>query len=214
VPGAQYVPREPDAAGLRPAPQFAAVAGALRDRAYLAAASAALADGFSAMGVRSANVPLFVHDILRRSALWTGFGFLVFATLNAAALLPGGWAADALGRRPVIVAGCITSAGGMVMLAFLPSLAGCLAGLAVSGFGSGLLDVAPSAMIGDLLRRRAGTLVALYQMAGDTGTVAGPLAAGLLVDAVSYSAGFGLAAAVLIVAAATGLRAPESRPGR
>jgi DHA1 family multidrug resistance protein-like MFS transporter len=156
-------------------------------------------------------VPLFVMDVLHRPAIWTGLGFLTFAALNAAALLPAGWAADALGRRPVIVAGCVTAAGGMLMLAFLPSLAGCLAGLAVSGFGSGLLDVAPSAMIGDLLRRRGGTLVALYQMAGDTGTVTGPVAAGLLVDTVSYRAAFVLAAGVLILAGAAGVRAPETR---
>ena len=69
-----------------------------------------------------------------------------------------------------------------MMLALLPTLAGCLAGLAITGLGSGLLDVAPAAMIGDLLRGRGGTLVASYQMAGDAGSVTGPVGAGLLVD--------------------------------
>ena len=69
-----------------------------------AAASANLADGFAAMGVRGAIVPLFVRDVLHRSVLWTGIGFLAFAALNAVALLPGGKAADAPGRRPVIIA--------------------------------------------------------------------------------------------------------------
>src|SRR5487761_1673434 len=196
----------------RPARPLAELARALRSRAYRAAASANLADGFAVMGVRSAIVPLFVRDILHRSAFWTGIGFLAFAALNAAALLPGGWAADAWGRRPVIVAGCVASAGGMVVLAFLPGLAGYLAGLAVAGLGSGLLDVAPAAMIGDILAGKGGTLVASFQMAGDAGAVTGPVAAGYLVDTASYQAAFGLAAAVLGVAAVLALFAPETRP--
>jgi MFS family permease len=67
-------------------------------------------------------------------------------------------------------------------------------------------------MIGDLLHRRGGTLVALYQMAGDVGAVTGPIAAGLLVDTVSYAAAFELAAAVLGLAALSGIFAPETRP--
>jgi DHA1 family multidrug resistance protein-like MFS transporter len=205
-------PQAPAAPG-RP---LAALAGALRSRAFRTAASAAFADGFAAMGVRSAIVPLFVLAVLHRSAAWTGIGFVVFAALNAAVLLPGGWAADALGRRPVIMAGAAAGAGGMLMLALLPSLPGYLAGLAVSGLGSGLLDVAPAALIGDMLAGPGGTLVASYQMAGDAGAVTGPVAAGFLVDRASYAAAFELAAAVLGVAAILAVLAPESglrRPG-
>ena len=102
-------PGRPAADGLRVARPFAGIARALRSGAYRAAATANLADGFAAMGVRSAIVPLFVRDVLHRSAVWTGIGFLVVAALNAAALLPGGRAADRLGRRPVIIAGCLVS---------------------------------------------------------------------------------------------------------
>src|ERR1700722_8430998 len=203
--------------GPRAASPFAGVGRALRSRAFRAAASANLADGFAAVGVRSAIVPLFVRDVLHRSAVWTGIGFLVVAVLNAAALLPAGWAADRLGRRPGIVAGCSGSAAGPVMLAVLPGLWGYLTALAVLGLGSGLLDVAPAAMIGDLLGGQGGqggTVVATYQMAGDAGTVAGPVTAGYLVDTISYGAAFGLAAGVLGVAAVLGFFAPETRsPG-
>ena len=194
------------------------IAAALRSRAYRAAASANLADGFAVMGVRAAIVPLFVRDVLHESATWTGIGFLVVAALNAATLLPGGKVADTLGRRPVIVAGCLTSGVSMVMLAVLPGLWGFLLALAVLGLGSGLLDVAPAAMIGDLLGRgknagneQGGTVVASYQMAGDIGTVSGPVAVGFLVDTVSYSAAFVLAAGVLGLAALSAFVAPETR---
>jgi MFS family permease len=55
-------------------------------------------------------------------------------------------------------------------------------------------------------------VVATYQMAGDAGTVAGPVTAGYLVDTASYGAAFGLAAGVLAVAAVLGFFAPETRP--
>jgi DHA1 family multidrug resistance protein-like MFS transporter len=193
---------------------LATLGRAVRNRTYQAAASANLADGFAALGVRGALVPLFVRDVLHRSVVWTGIGFLLFAALNGAALLPGGRVADTLGRRPVIIVGCAISAVGMVMLALLPGLCAFLAALAVAGFGSGLLDVAPAAMIGDIIGSGGGgTLVASYQMAGDVGSVVGPVAGGFLVDSASYAAAFGLAAAVLIAAAVLGFVSPETRPG-
>ena len=195
----------------RPRRALAEIAGALRDRAYRAAAAANLGDGFAVIGVRSAIVPLFVRDVLHRSAIWTGIGFGVVAVLNAATLLPGGRLADRLGRRPVVVAGCLVSAGGMVTLALVPGLGGYLAGLAVLGLGSGLLDVGPAAMIGDILGGQGGTVVASYQMAGDIGAVTGPVTAGYLVDVSAYSAAFGLAAGVLGLAAVLGIAAPETR---
>ena len=185
----------------------------MRNRTYQAAASANLADGFAALGVRGALVPLFVREILHRSAVWTGIGFLLFAALNGAALVPGGRVADTLGRRPVVVVGCAISAFGMVMLALLSDPWAYLVALGVAGFGSGLLDVAPAAMIGDIIGRGGGVLVASYQMAGDIGCVIGPVAGGLLVDSASYGAAFGLAAAVLGGAAVLGFLSTETRPG-
>jgi MFS family permease len=190
---------------------LAEIAGALRDRAYRAAAAANLADGFGTIGVRSAIVPLFVRDILHRSAIWTGVGFLVVAAINAGTLLPAGRLADRFGRRPVIVSGCLVAAGGMALLALLPALGGYLTGLAVLGLGSGLLDVGPGAMLGDILKGQGGTVVATYQMAGDIGAVTGPVTAGYLVDIASYGAAFGVTAGVLGLAAVLGLFAPETR---
>src|SRR5207302_8809953 len=103
---------------------------------------------------------------------------------------------------------------GRVLLAVLRGPWAFLAALAVAGLGSGLLDVAPAAMIGDIIDRGGGTLVASYQMAGDVGSVTGPVAGGILVDSASYGAAFGLAAAVLSGAALLGSAAPETRPGQ
>jgi DHA1 family multidrug resistance protein-like MFS transporter len=195
-----------------PRESLAVLAGALRSRAYRTVAAVNLADGFAVLGVRGAIIPLFVRDSLHRSATWTGIGFLVFAAMNGAALLPAGRVADTLGRRPVMVAGCAISAAGLLLLAVLPGLWAYLGALAIAGAGSGLLDVAPAAMLGDLLSaqgRQGGTLVAFFQMAGDAGAVTGPVVAGLLVDSASYPAAFGLAAGVLAVAALLAVMTPE-----
>jgi MFS family permease len=203
-------------AGLRES--LTVLAGALRSRAYRAVAAVNLADGFAVLGIRGAIIPLFVRDSLHRPATWTGIGFLVFAALNGAALLPAGRVADTLGRRPVMVAGCAISAAGLLMLAVLPAgLWAYLGALAVAGAGSGLLDVAPAAMLGDLLSgqaRQGGVLVAFFQMAGDAGAVTGPVVAGLLVDSASYPAAFGLAGGVLAAAALMALMTPEPHDGR
>ncbi len=116
----------------------------------------------------------------------------------------------------------------MVVLAFVPGLWGFMIAMVTLGLGSGMLDVAPSAMVGDLLgtvrgggggkrgggkgaRGGGGTLVAFYQMAGDIGAVAGPIAVGFFVDSISYAAAFLLAAAVLAAAGLIALSAPETR---
>jgi DHA1 family multidrug resistance protein-like MFS transporter len=206
-------PGRPRAAA-SPRESLTALAGALRMRAYRTVAAVNFADGFAVMGVRSAIIPLFVRYSLHLPATWTGIGFLVFAALNGAALLPAGRIADTLGRRPVMVAGCAISASGLLLLAVVPGPWAYLGALAVAGAGSGLLDVAPSAMLGDLLSaqaRRDGILVAFFQMAGDAGTVTGPIAAGLLVDSASYPAAFALAGGVLAAAAPFALVTPEGR---
>src|SRR6266487_2739477 len=113
-------PRRPGPGDRQAAGALAEVARALRSRAYRAAASANLADGFAVIGVRSAIVPLFVRDVLHRSAIWTGIGFGMVAALNAATRLPGRRAAGSFGRRPVIVTGCLLAAGALVRLALRP----------------------------------------------------------------------------------------------
>ncbi len=183
---------------------------AFANRSYRAALAANLADGWAVLGVRSALVPLFVHDVLHRSPLWTGIGFLVVAAVNGAVLFPAGRYADNLGRKPVLVTGLLFSAVGIALLALLPHLDGYLLGLALFGFGSGCLDVAPAAVVGDVVTGRGGSVFATYQMSSDIGAITGPIVAGRLADS-SYGAAFGVTAGVLAAAAAMAGRAPETR---
>ncbi len=185
---------------------------ALRSRAYRAALAANFADSWGAIGVRSALVPLFVGDVLHRKPIWIGIGFLVVSAINAATLLPAGRYADGVGRRPLLVGGCLASAAGIVVVGAFQDLPGYLIGLAVLGFGSGLLDVAPGAIVGDVVEGRAGPVFAAYTMSSDIGTVGAPVIAGAIAD-VSYAAAFFSTAGILGVAAALAVVAPETRGG-
>lgn len=183
---------------------------AVRIPAFRAAAVANLADNWASLGVRAAIVPLLVVEALHRSPIWTGIGLTVFTVGNVCTLMLGSRYTDRRGRRPVLLTGCLGSAAGCALLMPHPSLPLFLVAMAVFGAGSGLLDVAPGAMLGDVVGGRGGTVVASYQMAGDLGSLSGPLVAGALADTAGFSAAFGVTAGVLVVAAGVGLRAPET----
>lgn len=223
--GLLALPRHATGSTSGPAAAPLSLRAALRLRAYRAALAANFADSWAALGVRSALIPLFVGEVLHRAPVWTGVGFVVVAAVNAAVLLPAGVLADRSGRRPVLIAGCALSAVAMALLAVLPDLAGYLVAMAVFGLGSGLLDVAPAAVVGDVVSAgtdygsqgnsqrtgRGGLPLAGYQMASDGGSVLGPVVAGRLTDALSYSAGFGLTAGILGLAAIAAVGMPETR---
>jgi DHA1 family multidrug resistance protein-like MFS transporter len=185
------------------------LAAALRLPSYRAALVANLADSWAAMGVRNSLVPLFVISSLHRGTGWVGLGFALVAAVNGLVLLPAGRWADQRGRRPVLIAGCLFSGVAMALLAVAPGLAGYLISMVVFGFGSGLLDVAPAAIVGDVAGRRGGTVVAAFQMAGDAGAVSGPLVAGWLADAWGFNTAFVTTAVVLGAAALLGTRAVD-----
>jgi MFS transporter, DHA1 family, multidrug resistance protein len=183
---------------------------ALRDPAYRAALVANFADSWGAIGIRSALIPLFVADVLHRSFEWTGIGFLIVSAVNAATLWPAGQYADRVGRRPLLIAGTAIGGVGIGVLAIWPTLAGYLLGLALLGLGSGMLDVAPAAVVGDVVDGRGGPVFAAYSMSADLGTVIGPVAAGRIADA-SYPAAFLTTSAILFVATAFSVASPETR---
>jgi DHA1 family multidrug resistance protein-like MFS transporter len=194
-------------------PSRTSLTAALRQRTYRAALVANLADSWAAMGVRNTLVPLFVVESLHRGTAWVGIGFTVVAAFNAGTLIPAGRLVDAHGRRPIIVAGCLLSGSSMALLAVSPNIGGYLVAMVVFGVGSGLLDVAPAAVVGDVAGKRGGTVVAAFQMAGDGGSVSGPVVAGWVADTWSYGAAFWLTTGILAGAATLAARAPDIKTG-
>lgn len=186
------------------------LATALRHRAYLAALVVSFAADFSVVGARAAIVPQFVTDRLELGSGWVYAGFLMVSIVSGALLFPFGRLADSRGRRPVIMVGLVIGALGFALLPSIPTASGLLAGMALLGVAGAADAVAPGAIVGDVVAGRGGTVVALFQMAGDLGAVIGPLAAGWLADAHGYGVAFAVSALVALAPLPTVLAAPET----
>lgn len=196
---------------------------ALRDRAYQAAITVNLVTGFVVFGLRASAVPLFVTEGLAQSASLAGIGFLIAAGLQAVLLLPAGRMADTVGRRRALLWGTIGTTIGMLVLTLsdvasngwgTEAVAGTvlfLLAMAIQGAAGAFLGSAPAAVVGDIMGgRRGGIVVATFQMMSDVGAIAGPLAAGLLVDALDFDWAFAAGAALCLVAVTFVYLMPET----
>lgn len=179
---------------------------------YQAALITNFAVGLAVLGVRSAVVPLLLVDSLGVAPGWVGVAFVSSAVIQTALMFPAGKWADTAGRRAALVTGAVITGAGLILLAIGGSLIAALIAMAVFGAGAAFLGSAPGALVGDVAGKRSGTVVAVFNMANDLGAVAGPVLAGWLVDAGSYTAAFGMAAAVVLLAGILGLRLPRGAP--
>jgi MFS transporter, DHA1 family, multidrug resistance protein len=184
----------------------------LRDRGYQSALLANLAQGWSAMGVRSALIPVLVVEVLHHEPAWTGIAFAVAAVAQAIALLPAGRFVDTVGRKPAIVGAFAVGAVVMMAIPFVTSIWLLIVLLCVYGVAAAFMGTAPAAAVGDAAGGRGGQPVAVFQAFSDAGAIAGPLVAGLLVDAFGFEAAFASAFLLMAAAALFALRMP--REGR
>jgi MFS family permease len=183
---------------------------ALRNRAYLAALAAGFAGDFAVVGARSAILPQFVTDGLHLSAGWAYAAFLVVSLVSGALLWPLGRIADTRGRRPVMIVGLLLGAGGFAVLPTIPAAGGLMLAAALLGVAGAADSVAPGAVMGDVVAGRGGTVVAVFQMAGDLGAVLGPIVAGAVADGGGYAATFAVNAAVCVLPVLAVAAAPET----
>ncbi|MFV2018334.1 MFS transporter [Micromonospora sp. LOL_023] len=171
----------------------------LRDRRYLVACTAALAQGWVLFGLRSALVPTVVvawgHDVA-----WVGWAFTISAVVQALLIVPAGQVVDRAGRRPAMIAGTGVAATAITALVFVDTYPWLVVGLGVYAAGSALLNAAPAALIGDVVAGRAGSGVAVFSMCTDVGAVVGPVVVGLVAEQAGAAAAFGSGAALLVVA--------------
>jgi MFS family permease len=171
---------------------------ALRDRAYVAALVASFAGDFAVVGARSSLVPQFITDDLGRGTGWVYVAFLITSIVSGALLLPFGQIADTRGRRPVIIGGLAIGAVGFVLLPSWTTVLSLVVAMMLLGVAGAADAVAPGAVLGDVVGSRGGTVVAVFQMAGDLGAVIGPIAAGAAADANGYGLAFAISAAVAL----------------
>lgn len=181
----------------------------LRDRGYRAACLANFSQGWAALGVRSALVPVLIVEALHYTPTWTGIAFAIAAVAQTAALAPAGRFVDTVGRRPAIVGAFSLGAVALFAVPFAPNLWVLIVLLAFYGVTAAFMATAPAAAVGDAAGSRGGTPVAVFSMFSDFGAILGPLVAGWLVDVSSFAAAFSVAAALMLVASAYALRMPR-----
>lgn len=185
----------------------------LRDRRYLVACLAALAQGWVLFGLRSTLIPVVVVS-WRHGVTWVGWAFTISAVVQALMIMPAGRVVDRAGRRTAMIAGTGVAAAAITALAFADGYAWLVVLLSVYAAGSALLTAAPAALIGDVVAGRAGSGVAVFSMCTDAGAVVGPVVAGLVAERAGVATAFGSGAALLAVAFAASWTLTTVRPPR
>jgi MFS family permease len=184
---------------------------ALADSAYRAAVFSSFGNGWVTFGVRMATIPLFATAVLQSRPETAAWALAVFAMGNALALTFSGRLSDAWGRKPLLIPGLVITGAATGLIGVTGDLVWFLVASAVAGFGSGLLGPAQQAAVADVIGRgrSGGRVLAVFQMAADTGAIIGPVVAGLLADQLGYGWAFGITGGVLLVTAAAWLPARE-----
>ncbi|WP_083955931.1 MFS transporter [Tersicoccus phoenicis] len=198
------------------APVVLSLREAFADSAYRAAIGSSFANGWAVLGVRVALVPLFATAALDAGPALAGIALAIFAVGNALILPVAGRLTDTFGRRPLILAGLALAGVATMVLGLVPVVWVFVVASVVAGVGAGLLGPAQQASVADVIgpERGSGRVLAVFQMAMDTGAIAGPVVAGLLVDALSYGWAFGITGAICLVATVPWLLARETLPAR
>jgi MFS family permease len=149
-------------------------------------------------GGETALLPLLVTERLHLSAADAGTALLLLGIFTGLLLVPGGIAADRLGRRPVMVAGAVISAAGFGAYVVAGSLTVIILGTALRALGSAMVWPAATAMIAEAApHRRHALVMGLYGEFENFGVTLGPVIGGLV------WAAFGIQAAFLAYAGAS-----------
>jgi MFS transporter, DHA1 family, tetracycline resistance protein len=185
----------------------------LRHPVFRAALAANVLNGWAVYGVRIALVPLYVVDVLQASDVWSGVALTAFGLGTAAALQVGGRWSDRSGRRAPVLAGSAVVAVTALWLGSSTTVAALVAAAVFSGIGTGLMNPAVNAAVGDLITgdrpdADGGPALAGFQVVGDAGAVLGPVVAGLVAEQVGYEAAFGTITIVAVVSFVGWLRVP------
>lgn len=204
--------RTGQAAPLQPVKKPMPFREALSYSSYRAALVSAFANGWSAFGIRMALVPLFATVVLGGGPEVAGLALAVFAVGTGVALTFSGRLADSWGRKPMVISGLIVNTGAMAVLGLTTTIPVFLVVSAIAGVGSGLFGPAQQATVADVIgnERSGGKVLATFQMSQDFGTILGPIAAGAVIDAISYGPAFAMAAIVGAVAIGIWLPAGET----
>ena len=193
-----------------------------RDKMILIAAGLLFVESLAGVvwGIQRGLSSLFARDILMITS-FTQIGMVtsVFGNTKALTNLGMGTLSDRVGRKPVIIVGCIVSALGGMVIASANHFAGMLLGTALIGLGGGSTFVGIMVAMTEVIPSRIGLAMGLFQLAAYGGSTLGTSLAGYLT--VSYGlrqpftvlmviSAIGAVASFLFIPEAEGFREKES----
>ena len=151
--------------------------------------------------VTNTMLPLFTQDQLGYSPVETGLLFAVLGVATFAVVLPAGFVSDKLGRKWVAAPSALIAGAAFLVLPFAENVVALGATLVFMGFANGMAMGSMTTYTFDIVPvHLRGRLQALRRTFGETGGIAGPLAAGAVASAASPAAAFLVFAPLLLSA--------------
>ena len=168
---------------------------------------------FTNNGSRYQILPLLSYDRLGLTPSQIGIAVTVIAAANIMVLLVIGRVSDRIGRKPMILPGCILIAAALVMWVLCTSYQFLILSCVVFGIGLGITGPIPAAYVADILSgQNPSTGMSVFRAACDLGFVVGPVFQGWLADLKGYNFPLIFNTALLVVAALTFQIAAKEHP--
>jgi MFS family permease len=160
-------------------------------------------------------IPILARDRLGLSADRIGTGLALASLAGLVLIYPAGVFADRYGRKAIIVPATVIAGGAFTLFLWAPSYGWFLVACAVWSVATGASGAAPAAYAVDVAPTGMNAVaISTYRMLSDFGYVVGPIALGVLADALGAEVALTAAAALL---AGTGIIfarfAPEPHRG-
>ena len=184
----------------------------LRDGAFQTALAVAFVVFILRAGVSSTAVPLYAHEELGLSRGRVGLALALTALSNLIFLRHAGRLADRRPRAVAILVGLAATLLGLGLLAFWQTELGLYVAMVVVGCATAYAGVTPAVVITDVTPpAHSATAMGLYRMAIDSGNVAGPVAAGVLVGSAGTANAFLLMSLPALLTLAATFRQRDTR---
>ncbi|HUA77534.1 MAG TPA: MFS transporter [Acetobacteraceae bacterium] len=147
---------------------------------------------------------VFLTSVRDVKPAYAGLGYVAFASMMTIGRLTGDTIVKRLGRGKIVVMGGLAAAGGLALIALVPSWKIGILGYALVGAGCANLVPVLYTAIGHQKAMPEHVAVPAVSTLGYAGILAGPAAIGFLAHAASLSVAFLIVAALLVGVALSG----------
>jgi len=194
------------------APAWSRLRPLLANPTYRAALTATMW-GFLVVSAMQTLLPVLWRDVLGRSEGSVGLPFTASALAGLLVVWHAGSLSDRRGRKFALQPAVVVAGLALAALGLVTNATSVIVVMAVVGAASGYARPGPTAMIADVASAESrGVAVSGYRIAGDLGSLIGPVTAGAIAEHVSFSAAFFVIASVSALVLAMTLRAEETAP--